>query len=275
MHSFVQLALTFATASAALGLCVAACQRALAILAGQVRFLRGARTLGAGVMLGAAIWAQTLIWPGFPLDTRVDLTGAGVALALALCAGVAACAAYRRAKGALRWIAGGAILGAGAAASRFLLMASLGSDVEFDDILISGCLGLSSAGAVAAFALFGRRPQPRGRLAAAACLGLGLALPAAIGPGAVMIYAPVPGGIATASLVLIAAAAKLGLIALSYWPERDAEPARPATRATAWRGSSRPFPSRRPTGTTSPRLLPVRSAAGRAAGPQRQALPAD
>jgi NO-binding membrane sensor protein with MHYT domain len=275
LHPFVQLALTFATACSALGLCVAACQRALAILAGQVRFLRGARSLGAGVMIGAATWAQTLIWPGFPLTARVDLAGAGVALVLALSAGIAACAAYRRAKGGLRWIAGGAILGAGAAASRFVLMASLGSDVEFDDVLISGCLGLSSAGSVAAFALFGRRPQPRGRLAAAACLGLGLTLPAAIGTGAVMIYAPVPGGIATASLVLIAAAAKLGLIALSYWPGRGAASARPATRAQAWRGSSRPSPSRTPAGTGSPRLLPVRSAAGRAAGPPRQALPAD
>lgn len=277
MLHFVQLALSFATAAAALGLCVAACQRALAILAGQVRVLRGARSLGAGVMLGAATWAQMLIWPGFPLDTRADLAGDGVALAVALAGGVLACAAYRRSKGAVRWIAGGAILGAGAAASRLSLMASLGSDVEFDDIMISGYLGLSSAASVAAFATFAfaRRPNPRSRLAAAACMGLGLTLPAALGTGAVMIYAPVAGGVATASLVMIAAAAKLGLIALSYWPEAGAAPARPATTAPAWRGSRPPSPARIPAGTGSLRPQPARSAAARAASPERRALRAD
>ena len=274
MHPVVHLALTFATAAAALGLCVAACQRALAILAGQVAFLRGVRAIGAGMMIGGAIWAQALIWPGVVFGGGISAPGAVSALGLALGAGVAACLVFRRCKGAVRIIGAGAVLGAGAAASRAMLLASLGSDVEFDDILISGCMGLSSAAAVAGFALFGLRRGPGGRLAAAVCMGSGLAIPAAIGLGSVHIYAPLTSGIAITSLVLIAAAAKLGLIALSYWSE-PGRAIRPATRAQAWRGNRRPSPSRTPAGRGSLRPLPARSIAGRAAVPARRALPAD
>jgi NO-binding membrane sensor protein with MHYT domain len=274
LPSFVTSALEPARAALAAGLCLAACVRAFDVLAGRAAALSRARCAGAGVLIGASAWAGAIVGPGLPAAARIDALGAAASLTIAVAGAALALAVFRRCKGALRVIGGGALLGASVAASRGVLLNSLGADVDFDDTLFCSGAALVSATGVLALAIFGLERDLRGRLAAALSLGAGLAASAALAGGSVQIHTPLGAGLPVIDLALIAGAATLVLLAVSCRaPRRPLS--RPATRGAVWRGSLRPFPRRRPAGTASPRPRPARSAAGRAAGPGRRAQPAD
>ena len=118
LPSFVTSALEPARAALAAGLCLAACVRAFDVLAGRAAALSRARCAGAGVLIGASAWAGAIVGPGLPAAARIDALGAAASLTIAVAGAALALAVFRRCKGALRVIGGGALLGASVAASR-------------------------------------------------------------------------------------------------------------------------------------------------------------
>jgi len=265
--------LTAGAFAVALGL--AASLRGLDILTGRIAPFARTRSAAAGLLLGGVAWAQAILGPGLPATARIGAPGAAGSLVVAVLGTIAAFAVFRRCKGALRLIGGGAILGAGLAASRGVMLASLGPDVDFNDTLFSSGVALASAGSAAGLSIFGLRRGARGRLAAALILTVALAGSATLAGASARIFTPLAAGLPVAGLGLIAGAAGLGLLGASYLRPRRLPVLTPATRAPAWRGKPRPSPRRRPAGTGWLRPQPARSAADRAATLARRARPAD
>ena len=159
------------------GVCFAMCLGAFGAL-NERRGGRARRWLVPASLIDAELWAGPLLV--LTLVAGLDIQPAAIfaALLVAVAAAATAIAAFRRRKGALRVIGPGAILGAGAAACQALMLfiRGAGADFVFDDLPFSLAVTLMSTLAVGAFALFGRWRGVRGRMLAAGCLTLGLAL---------------------------------------------------------------------------------------------------
>lgn len=275
MSSLVPLGLAIATALASFAISLMASLRALDILAGRVTALRGVRSAATGALVGAAAWAEFVNAAGLQAFTRIDLGGAAAALVIAMAGAGLAFAAFRRCDGLLlRIVVGGALLGLAVAICQFVLLCSLGADVEVDETHFANGVTVSSALGVAAFAIFARQPRVRGRVVAAALIAAGLTGSTALGAGSLQVFAPLPPDVLVAAhLAPLATQLVAVLLAAAYVAER-APAVRLATRARAWRGSSRPFPRRIQAGTALLRPRSARSAAAPAAALARRDRPA-
>jgi hypothetical protein len=233
------------------------------------------RWLVPASLIAAELWAGPLLTLTLAAGLDIQPPAIFAALLVAVSAAAAAIAAFRRCKGSLRIIGPGAILGAGAAACQALMLfiRGAGGDFVFDDLPFSLAVTLMSALAVGAFALFGRWRGVRGRLLAAGCLTLGLALCQALTLASLTATSSAANG-PTLDLPydVGAGAAVIALLAGLAWIQR--RPVRPATTGQAWRGSRRPSRAPHRAGTASPRPASGRSAAGQAADLGRPAQPA-
>lgn len=220
------------------------------------------RWLVPASLIAAELWAGPLLVLTLVAGLDIQPTAIFAALLVAIAAAAAAIAAFRRCKGALRIIGPGAILGAGAAACQALMLfiRGAGGDFVFDDMPFSLAVTLISALAVGAFALFGRWRGVRGRLLAAGCLTLGLALCQALTLASLTAASGAPNKPAfDLPYDVGAGAAVITLLAGLAWIQR--RPVSHATRAPAWRGNRRPVQAPRQAGTASLRPAPARSAA--------------
>ncbi len=226
-------------------------------------------------LIAAELWAGPLLVLTLVAGLDIQPIAIFAALLVAFSTAGAAIAAFRRCKGALRIFGPGAILGAGAAACHALMLfiRGAGGDFVFDDMPFDLGVALISALAVGAFALVARWDGVRGRLVAAGCLTLGLAVCQALtlasltgapsDPNAPGLDLPYDVGAGAAVIALLAALA---------WDQRPS--VRRATTGRALRGSRRPSQAPIRAGTASPRPASGRSAAGPAADLGRPARPA-
>jgi len=256
------------------GVCFVLCLGAFGAL-NERRGGRVWRWIVPASLIAAVLWAGPLL--ALTLVAGLDVQPGAIfaALLVAVAAAAAAIAAFRRCKGALRIIGPGAILGAGASACQALMLfiRGAGGDFVFDDMPFSLAVTLISALAVGAFGLFGRWRGLRGRLLAAGCLTLGLALCQALTLASLTGASSTPNGPGLDLPYDIGAgAAVIALLAGLAWIERRR--VRAATTGRAWRGSRRPSPAPRRAGTASLHPASGRSTAGQAADLGHPAQPA-
>lgn len=273
MAAFSHIWLGLAVLTLLRGVCFLTCLAAFAALndrGGRVR-----RWVVPASLIAAELWAGPLLVLTLVAGLDIQPIAIFAALLVAFATAGASIAAFRRCKGALRIFGPGALLGAGAATCQALMLfiRGAGADLIFDDLPFDFAVTLISALAVGAFALVARWDGVRGRLVAAGCLTLGLAVCQALtlasltgapsDPNAPGLDLPYDVGAGAAVIALLAALA---------WDRRRA--IRPATRALVWRESRPLFPAPSRAGTASPRPASDRSAAGPAADLGRPAQPA-
>jgi hypothetical protein len=139
---------------------------------------RARRWIVPASLIAAELWAGPLLVLTLVAGLDIQPIAIFAALLVAIVTASATIVTFRRCNGALRIFGPGAILGAGAAACQALMrfIRGAGGDFIFDDIPFDFAVALISAVAVGAFALVARWGGVRGRMAAAGCLTLGLAL---------------------------------------------------------------------------------------------------
>ncbi len=262
------IGLLLAATAASFALSFTAALRGADALAGRVAFLARARTVAPGALVGVAAWAQDVDGAGFSAALRLDPAAVLASLAIAVGGSTLSFAVFRRAKGALRIIAAGAIVGAAIACAEAALLAGSGADVDLGDAPFASGVAVASALAVAAFAVFSRRRGLRGRIGAALFLAMAVGvcpLLAIAGPD----VAPAAAGLAATQLAPVATQAMAVLVVAAYALERRPQ-VRPSTTAQAGRGSQPLSQARRQAGTAFPRPRPARSVAAPAGAPGRR-----
>jgi NO-binding membrane sensor protein with MHYT domain len=279
----VETILCLARLGAALGVCLVACRFALGALEPRSRRIAEGwpRQALTGVIVGTAIWAEPFMAGGWPHALGLVPGLAAASLALAIGAAIWAFRAYALCEGVLCVIAGGALLGAAAGLSHGVTLLALRGPTEFtfDDAPFCASIAGFSATGVGAFVAYRRWPTGRGRLVAGLLLAAGALVSDLVARGALLAGAPLGRDlagnlVAPARLAPLAAAMVFLLVAAVAWLERGPR-LRRATRALAGRGNWRTSRAPSPAGTGSLRPAPVRSVAGRAAGPGRPGPPAD
>ena len=268
-----QLLLTVGHTAAlvAIGLCAVAAFVALNPVRGRATSAR----LGAALLLGSAIWAAPFLTAGWPASVAFNPVLLAVSLACAVGASFWALVVRDRGEGAnLRIIGPGAIFGAGAGLSHgAILMATGGaSDAVFDDDAFCAGVAIASACGVLAFVLLSRNRR-QAALLAAASLAIGTTACAALAGGALPApsVAPVALAVPIGVMMIFAPGLVVALIIAAVWRRRA--PVRPATRASAWRGSRRPSRAPRRAETVFPHRALGQSTAVRAAGLGRPGQP--
>jgi len=257
---------------------LAACLAAFEALGAPTRSL-ARRILAPGLAVGTAIWALSLLGADWPPAVTVVPGLALASLAIAVIGAGAAFHAYAHCEGKLCLLGGGALLGAGVAASHGAMLLALRGvgDISFDDTPFFASIAVSSAAGAASLLIFRRKPDRAGQAAASFCLALGMAMALAIGRSAIQLqpgYGTRAAGLLPASQFAPLAAALSLIVVVAVRPLARAPAIRRATRLLAWRGSSRPSPAPRPAETGWLRPASVRSAAAQAAAPARRAPPA-
>jgi NO-binding membrane sensor protein with MHYT domain len=234
----------------------------------------GARIMAA-MLLGAAIWTAPFLVAPWPGDVAFNPLLLALSLACAAGATFGALATYSRTEGYQHMIGPGAILGAGVGLSHAAILFAIGDAKEgvFDDAPLCAGVAIASAFAVLAFVVLcrGRRHAV---LQAAISLAIGATACGALAGGALTLGAASPGSrpfmaVSAGVMTLVSTALVAVLLATAAWLRWAA--IRPATRATAWRGSRRPSPAPIQAETASPRPAPGRSAAIQAAVLERRA----
>jgi len=233
------------------------------------------RVAAAGLVIGAAAWAQPFLADGWPAGVSFPLH----AIVASLCVAVLASAAgltlalkYRDARGLM---GGASLLALGVALGHGVLVFSLRgpADVAYADVPIATAMTVAGLLFVALLLVrrrwSGRLSQAVQALCFAAAVGASQAIDrTALTPTALEVGQLAVPYVAAATMPPIAGTVLVALLlGVKLWTVRRP---RRATKAPAWRGSSRRAPSPLPAGTVSLHPALVRSAASPKGDPERQ-----
>jgi diguanylate cyclase len=216
---------------------LAACLAAFEALGAPTRSL-ARRILAPGLAVGSAIWALSLLGADWPTAVTVVPELTLTSLAIAVLGAGAAFHAYAHCEGKLCLIGGGALIGAGMAASHGVMLLALrgAGDISFDSTPFFVSVAISSATGAASLLIFRRKPDPAGQAAAAFCLAAGMAIALGIGRAAIQlqpgIVPHVAGLLPAAQLAPLAAAFSL-IVVVAVRPVAREPAIRRATRLLA------------------------------------------